>query len=42
VDWCEQHNIEIRYIQLGKPDQNAFSERFNRTYREKVLNSYLP
>ena len=41
VDWCKRMNIAIRHIQPGKPNQNAFIERFNRTYREEVLNSYL-
>ena len=35
--WCERRAIEIRYIQLGKPMQNGFIERFNRTFREDVL-----
>jgi putative transposase len=41
VDWCEAHKIKIRYIQPGKPNQNAYIERFNRSYRNEVLNAYL-
>jgi putative transposase len=39
--WCAERTIEFRYIQPGKPDQNAFIERFNRTYRTEVLNAYV-
>ena len=38
--WCENHEIELKFIQKGKPTQNGYIERFNRTFREDVLNRY--
>ena len=38
--WCKENNIEIKYIQPGSPSQNAFIERFNRYFREDVLDAY--
>lgn len=39
--WCEDHDILIDYIEPGKPNQNAYIERFNRSYRTEVLDVYL-
>lgn len=41
VTWAKKHGVHIHYIQPGKPAQNAYIERFNRTYREEVLDMYL-
>jgi len=40
-EWCCDNEIEWAYIQPGKPTQNSFVERFNRTFREDVLDSYM-
>ena len=39
VDWAAAHRVRFHYIQSGKPDQNAYIERFNRSYRTEVLDS---
>lgn len=41
LTWAEQHAVKIEYIQPGKPAQNGFVERFNRTYREEVLDAFI-
>lgn len=39
--WAKSHGIKVLYIQPGKPAQNGYIERFNRTYREAVLDMYI-
>lgn len=41
VQWAKQQGMAIQYIQPGKPNQNAYIERFNRTFREEVLDAHL-
>ncbi|MBW2098655.1 MAG: transposase family protein [Deltaproteobacteria bacterium] len=38
--FCCSHRIRHRRIEPGKPQQNSFMERFNRTYREDILDMY--
>lgn len=38
---AEQHGIDLEFTQPGKPTQNSYVERFNRTFRGEVLNFYV-
>jgi putative transposase len=39
--WAEEHGVNLEFIEPGKPMQNGFIERFNRTYRQAVLDMYV-
>ena len=41
MNWCSLHDIKIKYTQPGKPVQNAYIERFNRLFREDILDAYI-
>ncbi len=39
--WSKKHNIQLKFIQPGNPQQNAYVERFNRIVRYDLLNQYI-
>jgi len=41
AEWAESNNVELEFINPGKPTQNSFIERLNRIYREEVLDLYV-
>ena len=41
AEWAEQHGVTLEFIKPGKPMQNGFIERFNRSYRQAVLDMYV-
>ena len=40
-NFCKDHSIEHLRIQKGKPSQNSYIERFNRSYRDGVLDEFI-
>lgn len=41
MEWAETRGIALNYIQPGKPQQNAYVERCNRTVRHEWLDLYI-
>jgi putative transposase len=41
IDWANEQQITLLYIQPGKPNQNAYIERFNRTARHEWSDLHL-
>ncbi len=41
AQWAEEDDVQLEFIKPGKPTQNAFIKRFNRTYRTEILGFYL-
>lgn len=39
--WAKRHVIELAFIHLGEPQQNAYIERYNRTVRYDWLAHHL-
>ena len=39
AEWAAEHQVVLAFIEPGKPAQNAYIERFNRTFREAVLDA---
>lgn len=40
-EWAMEQSIKLQFIQPGKPMQNGYIERFNRSYRQDVLDANL-
>jgi putative transposase len=40
-EWCMERSILLQFIQPGKPMQNGYVERFNRSFRQDVLDTTL-
>ncbi len=41
MEWAKKEEIELLYIQPGKPQQNAYIERYNRTVRYDWMNQNI-
>ncbi len=41
ADWADDNDVKLDFTEPGRPMQNGFVERFNRTYRTEVLDLYI-
>jgi transposase InsO family protein len=40
VTWAHEHGVQLRLIEPGKPNQNAYLESFNGRLRDECLNEH--
>jgi transposase InsO family protein len=40
VTWAHRNGVELKLIQPGKPNQNAYVESFNGRLRDECLNEH--
>lgn len=40
-DYCKKNGVKLLFIPPGKPNKNGLVERFNRTFREDILDAYI-
>jgi putative transposase len=38
--WAVEREIELKFVETGSPYQNGYVERFNKSYREEVLDTF--
>ena len=41
MEWAEKQGVRLEHIQPGKPQQNAYIERYNRTVRGEWLSQFI-
>ena len=41
ADWAEENNVMLDFIRSGRPTQNSYIERFNRTHQDELLDLHL-
>jgi putative transposase len=41
MEWAEKQGVRLEHIQPGKPQQNAYIKRYNRTVRGEWLSQYI-
>ena len=39
--WCKDNQVQLFFIQPGKPTQNGYVERLNGSMRKELLNAYV-
>jgi len=40
AQWAKERGIELKFIEPGCPYQNGYVERFNRSFREEMMDAY--